>query len=301
MAEAAKKCRSAAKSRFTRIENKIKSHIEANESLLSLTILYDDISKCWSNVEEKHDEYVAQIDQDEDEWINEMEDRYYSIRLKFMEYKENTERREAMNKVMQIAKGEEGSFQELCTEVEKSISRKEPVTTVLHQHNQLFHAFDEIKQNFNKLYEISAEEKHLKSITLKSIELSSISALVDKYVKDCKIQESNLKPIQIEKLPLPKFDANIRNYPRFRKDFVDLVLPQVSPLQAAFTLRKCLPKDIESYLSFPSDEVDEMIKRLDEKFGDSGKLVEAIVSEIRRFRKIRDEDSTSLIKFVDMI
>ena len=148
MAEAAEKCRAAAKSRFTRMENKIKSHIEVNESLLSLTILYDDISKCWSNVEEKHNEYMAQIVQDEDEWINEMEDRYYSIRLKFMEYKEKKERGEALDNVMQIAKSEEGSFQKLCTEVEKSISMKEPVGTVLRQQKHLYHAFDEVKQNF---------------------------------------------------------------------------------------------------------------------------------------------------------
>ena len=153
------------------------------------------------------------------------------------------------------------------------------------------------KQNYNKLYEISAEEKHLKSSTSKSIDLSS--ALVDKYVKDCTTQESHLKPIEIEKLPLSKFDANIRKNLRVRKDFVDLVLLQLSPLQATFTLSKCLPKNIKTYLSFPSDEVEEMVKRLDEKFGDSGKLVEAIISEIRGFRKFRDENSTSLIQFID--
>ena len=176
---------------------------------------------------------------------------------------------------MRIAKGEEGSFQKLCNEVEKLISMKEPV------------AFDEVKQSFNKLYETSAEEKHLKSITSNSIHLSHISAL-DNYVKYCITQESNLKPIQIEKLQLPKFDGNIRNYLMFRKDFVDLVLP----LQAAFT---CLPKDIETYLSFPSDEVDDMIKCLEKKFCDSGKLLETIISEIC------DEVSTSLIKFIDIV
>ena len=73
-----------------------------------------------------------------------------------------------------------------------------------------------------------------------------------------------MKPLQIKELALSKFDANICNYPRFlSKDFVDLVLCQVYPLGTAFTLRKC--------------------------------------EKLKDYKKICDEESTSLIKFIDIV
>ena len=82
---------------------------------------------------------------------------------------------------------------------------------------------------------------------------------------------------------------------------MDIVLPQVSDLQAPFTLRQCLSSAVQDYLGSCEDCIEDMMRRLDEKYGDTRKLVESIISEVRRFKKIYDDDSQSLIKFVDVV
>ena len=64
MAEASKRRRTAAKSKFTRIENNIKKRIEDDESIDAFTILYDDINKCWQHLDEMHSEYISHKEQE---------------------------------------------------------------------------------------------------------------------------------------------------------------------------------------------------------------------------------------------
>ena len=132
--------------------------------------------------------------------------------------------------------------------LESSIKKSDPVETVTRRHNELLRTFDEFKKYNNELYELTADGKSLKAVALKSGDILRLSELVDPYSRDLKSQASQLRPIQIEKLPLPKFNGEIRSYPRFKKDFEDLVLPQIPPAQASFTLRQCLTPEIESFL-----------------------------------------------------
>ena len=45
----------------------------------------------------------------------------------------------------------------------------------------------------------------------------------------------------------------------------------------------------------------EMLERLDETYGDPRKIVDSIISEIIQYRKPRDGDKQSLIKFIDLL
>lgn len=73
----------------------------------------------------------------------------------------------------------------------------------------------------------------------------NVNNIADKYIKEF---SEHLKPLNIKKLPLPHFDGKIRSYPRFKRDFLDLLLPQVPKLQAACTLRHCLSPDVQAYV-----------------------------------------------------
>ena len=49
------------------------------------------------------------------------------------------------------------------------------------------------------------------------------------------------------------------------------------------------------------EDVDVILKRLDDKYADSGKVVNAIISKIRKFRYIDPRDSKRLIEFINII
>ena len=78
-----------------------------------------------------------------------------------------------------------------------------------------------------------------------------------------------------------------------------MVLPCIGKDEAGFTLRQCLSK-VAPCLSSCTEDVDVMLKRLDDKYGDVCKLVGSIVSEVRAL-KVANDDSMSLIKLVDTV
>ena len=45
--------------------------------------------------------------------------------------------------------------------------------------------------------------------------------------------------LKLEKMRLPSFNGNIRDYPRFRSDFDNYVLPKVDPKDVPFVLKDC--------------------------------------------------------------
>ena len=107
--------------------------------------------------------------------------------------------------------------------------------------------------------------------------------------------------MNLEKMPLPKFDDIIRNYPQFKRDFNELVLINIDSKEAVFTLRNCVSTDVRDYLGCCNDDVTEMFERLDIKYGDPCKIIESIVSQIHKFKRLDADDPKRIIQFVDML
>ena len=78
-------------------------------------------------------------------------------------------------------------------------------------------------------------------------------------------------------------------------------LPNLSSEEAAFTLRQCLSENVQNELADCDDDLDEMISRLDEKFANPAKLVDSIISEVQKFRRIDVDDNKRIISIVDLI
>ena len=83
----------------------------------------------------------------------------------------------------------------------------------------------------------------------------------------------------MDKMPLPKFYGEVRYHPRFKRDFYELVVPNLSNRESAFALRQCLGKEVDNILGSGDCDVEQMFKRLDEKDGDPGKMTDSIICE----------------------
>ena len=104
--------------------------------------------------------------------------------------------------------------------------------------------------------------------------------------------------MELNRVELPKFSGEVRDYPRFKTDFQNQVMPHTaSEHAAAYTLRSCLNKRGQDVIKLV-DTLKEIWEKLDEEFRDPSMLSDIIIN-IKRFR-MRD-DKRKLIEFIEVI
>ena len=105
----------------------------------------------------------------------------------------------------------------------------------------------------------------------------------------------------MEKVKLPTFDGNLRNYARFKTDFHKQVMPNLSKDSAPYTLRSCLSKESLNLVKSVDDDIEKMWKRLDEKYADPAKITDVVINTIQSFKLIKENDNKKFIEFVSVV
>lgn len=95
-------------------------------------------------------------------------------------------------------------------------------------------------------------------------------------ISDIENAHSSVKPkIKIKAFEPPTFDGNVREYPRFKEDFKNLVKGVYG--EDAYALKMCLSgKALQTVRGVEGNY--KMIQRLDDKFGNTRKVVDLVVS-----------------------
>ena len=89
---------------------------------------------------------------------------------------------------------------------------------------------------------------------------------------------------------------------RVKSDFLNQVVPEMkSKDSTAYVLRSCLTKVPLDIVKNVDDDLDEMWKRLDEKYGGPSKLVDVGMYDIKKLRAIREGDDKRFIDLVDVV
>ena len=91
---------------------------------------------------------------------------------------------------------------------------------------------------------------------------------------------------------------DIRKYPCFRKEFKKHIEPQYSKEEEAFVLKSYLALEIREDVSTLGDDAEQIWKRLDRKYGDECRLVDSILSDVKKI-PICDDDFPRVV--LDMI
>ena len=107
--------------------------------------------------------------------------------------------------------------------------------------------------------------------------------------------------IRLEKLKFDPFRGNLRKYPRFKEEFLKHIKPLYKPSEEAFALRSYLSDEIQEEIEGLGEYMERIWKRLDKKYGDHGKLVDAIMSEIKKLGKGVDEDPKGTLEMINII
>ena len=87
-------------------------------------------------------------------------------------------------------------------------------------------------------------------------------------------------------LDFPSFDGNVKGYLRWKGDYKNIIELLVG--KESFFLRSCLKGDpLEEVRYFSKSE--EIFERLDEKYGDSNKLMILLETEIELYQTIQND------------
>ena len=113
--------------------------------------------------------------------------------------------------------------------------------------------------------------------------------------------EAKLSNVRLEKIKMPRFDGDLRGYPRFKKDFEVQVMPSLTNSTAPYTLRSCLGKEPMNAVKGVDDDITEMWRRLDDKYGDPAKLADAIIDSVQRVKPIKEGEDKRFIEFIEIV
>ena len=100
---------------------------------------------------------------------------------------------------------------------------------------------------------------------------------------------------------MPYFDGIVRQYPQFKQDFQKQVMPSVNSDSACYILRSCLGKEPTDAVKGVEDDIQEMWKRLDEKYGDPAKIADAIINTIQSIKPIKEGENERFLELVDAV
>ncbi|XP_068758047.1 uncharacterized protein [Montipora capricornis] len=107
--------------------------------------------------------------------------------------------------------------------------------------------------------------------------------------------------LRIEKAKMPSFNGTIREYPQFKQDFQKQVMPTLDKNSACYILLSCLEREPAETVKSVDDDIKEMWKRLDEKYGDPAKLTDAIINTIQDVRNVKEGENKRFIELVDAV
>ena len=272
-------------------------------------------------------------------WIDEPENRFHALRSKkcqleilLKEEKMKREKEELYQKTIELAESDELKRQDEIKETVRKMKEKYKVeVNRLHNICQSFENLPKVTERVlkNVKYDFDNQYKEVKMVIDSLSELVNQETIFEKENKelteistkffDMMYAASSSEPFQsengggdvlqdrksfthMEKLKFPKFSGNCRDWPQFRKDFekqVENVIKDEATVSHA--LRNALPENIKSLVRNMSDDLKEMWRRLEERYGDEGKIVEIVLNDIKHYKPVRENEERRLLNFIDII
>ena len=108
--------------------------------------------------------------------------------------------------------------------------------------------------------------------------------------------------MRLERMKLPVFSGNIRDFPRFRSDFERYIMPELeSDEKATYVLKSCLTgPPFYDVCNFDGD-IKEMWKHLNEKYGQQSKLADIVLLDIKNLKAVKDGDEKAVLDVVNVV
>ena len=137
--------------------------------------------------------------------------------------------------------------------------------------------------------QIEEEMKWIQSLYERQLEISKlIEMLSQKQYKD-KEKQRQATSLKLERMTLPIISGKIRDYPMFKADFSRHVMSEITCSQSqAYVLKSCLKGEQLSIIDNVDDDIEEMWKQLDNRYGRPSLLTDVVVNDIKCLKPIKE-------------
>ena len=128
--------------------------------------------------------------------------------------------------------------------------------------------------------------------------------IINKFKKNSQISpitSTSVAGLRMEKLKFPPFEGDCRKYPRFKEQFIRHIKPLYHVDQETFTLRSYLNDTVREDIEALGEDVEAAWARLDAKYGDEGKLIALVMSEIKRMNPASDKHPKTVLEIIATI
>ena len=127
------------------------------------------------------------------------------------------------------------------------------------------------------------------------------SAIEDKHVGKSKVPRGD-GGLKLERMKMPHFNGNVRDYARFKSDFLKQVMPEIGSIEkGAYALKSCLSSQAYAKVMNVDDDLKLMWQRLDDVYGRPSKIVDIVMYDIRKFKTFKDGEDKRFAEFVETI
>ena len=329
-----KQKRATCKSLFTRARNLMVNSIHKGDNLHLVESKYSQLQRRYNAVQEAHAEYVILLEKEgadvtkEEEWIQLVETEFEDAEIEYFELvksecpkKEDSSGNDpaqktksdenAITKMKNIRELERISFYQILENISNTIQNTDINPEVIKI--AVIELKVNLKEQLNRCKQIQVEfvsllshddaigEMHwLDKLQLSDTEINlQIAEFISIHQDDKVCRTTGLR---LERMKMPEFSGSIRDYPRFKKDFERRVAPEINSEDAlAYALKSCLRNIPLDLVKNVDDNIREMWSKLDEKYGRSSKLVDAVLYDIKQVPVILEDNDEMFLEFVDKV
>ena len=104
---------------------------------------------------------------------------------------------------------------------------------------------------------------------------------------------------KVEPIKLPKFKGECRNFPDFKDDIENIVVPNYG--ENASVLIQCLEDKALITVQSCEKDYDLMMQELEKEYGDSRKIVGEVIGDLKKLELIADDDDNAFIQMVHKV
>ncbi|XP_068247848.1 uncharacterized protein [Palaemon carinicauda] len=210
---------------------------------------------------------------------------------------------------MQLAKNDRAqakrTFTRKCNIFEDTVGQASASTALTEVYEEVCKAFDKVEVCHERYVSISikvgAIEEHLIECDeyIDSLERRKVQIMF-KYKKNIHVvQDSSVRSVKVKALQPPQFSGDIRDFPNFRDDYKRLMVHSFG--KDPYALRSCLSGEALNTVRGIENDYDEMLSRLDLRYGDNRKLVDAVLSDLKSIKPVNDGDNRAFVKMVERV
>ena len=107
--------------------------------------------------------------------------------------------------------------------------------------------------------------------------------------------------LKLERMRLQSFGGNIQDFPKFKSDFENYIMPKLNPSNIPFVLKNCFVGQAYEVIKNVEDDTEVIWQRINEKYGRPSQIVDEVLFDILRFSTLLDDDRDKFIQFLSVI